>query len=376
MSPRTPRLRIIQVNSLFSGGGADNRTLQLAVGLCGLSDKVTLAIPHGSRWEALARRSGGVRVETFTPRSLLKLAVIRTLIRVIRKDRIQILHAHQGRDYWPAIAAARFAGCGTRVVVTRHLMSRPRGLSRMMLLRMSDVVAVSQAVEGVLERELRGPREYLHQIYCGIDVTAFLPGRPPAARTLRQQQGWRTDDVVFGVVGAFNLPRGKGQLEFLEAAARLKSQSPKARFVIVGSGSMESLLRERIETLGLGGIAVILPFADDVATVMSALDVLVHPALGTEALGVVLLEAMACGKPVIASRLDGIPETLTEGVHGLLVPPADTLALAETMGRVVADAGLRATLGSAGRSHIEANFSRHILATKTHELYANILQRR
>lgn len=369
-------IRILQLNSIFNGGGTDNQTLELAAGLRDLGDAVTLAVAESSRWEPRARQLAGLHVETFARKSPLKFAMIQTLVRIIRERRIQILHAHQGRDYWPAIIAARLAACGTRVVVTRHLMTRPRRFSRALLLRLSDVVAVSRAVEAVLQRELRGPRERLHQIYGGVDLAVFRPGRTPASQMLRQQQGWRDENLVFGVVGAFSLPRGKGQIEFLEAAARLKLEFPLVRFAIIGNGSMESLLRERIVALGLGEIAVILPFTDDIATIMNALDVLVHPALGTEALGLVLWEAMACGKPVIASRLDGVPEAFTENEHGLLVPPADALALAEAMRCLAADAGLRTRFGCAGRMHIEANFPRAILAASTHQLYADILQRR
>ena len=130
---------------------------------------VTLAISRGSRWEPLARQLTGVRVETFTPKSPIRFAMVRTLIRLIRECDAQILHAHQGCDYWPAITASRLANCGTRVVVTRHLMTRPRNVSRALLLRLSDVIAVSGAVEEVLQRELRGPPERLHRIYGGID---------------------------------------------------------------------------------------------------------------------------------------------------------------------------------------------------------------
>jgi glycosyltransferase involved in cell wall biosynthesis len=369
-------LRILQLNTVFNGGGTDNQTLVLAAGLREHGDDVTLAIAAGSRWEPLARRLAGVRVESLPRKSALKLSRILRLARLLRTHRIQIIHAHQGRDYWPAILAARLAGCGTRAVISRHLMTRPRRLSARLLLRAGDVIAVSRAVAGVLQRELCGPREHLHQIYGGIDLAAFQPGRTSAAQRLRQQQGWADSDVVFGVVGAFNLPRGKGQLEFLEAAAPLTAAFPHARFAIVGDGSMSPALRDRIATGGLARAATILPFTDDIATVMNALDVLVHPALGTEALGLVLWEAMACGKPVIASRLDGIPEAFTENEHGLLVPPADVPALAAAMRHLAGDAELRTRFGAAGRQHVEARFSSATLAASIHQLYADILQRR
>src|SRR2546427_10375832 len=175
-------LRVLLVNSLFSGGGTDNQTLELSAGLRESGNDVTLAVPQGSRWEPLARQLPGARVESFAPKSPLKLAMILALIRLIRQRRVQILHAHQGRDYWPAITAARLANRGTRVIVTRHLMTRPRVVSRALLLRMSDVIAVSRAVEEVLQRELRGPPERLHRIYGGIDLKAFGAERTSTGR--------------------------------------------------------------------------------------------------------------------------------------------------------------------------------------------------
>ncbi len=347
-------LRVLQVNGLFTGGGIDNQTIDLCAGLSELGDDVTLAIPAGSALEPRASHLGA-QIETFPAKSWLKLAMIRRLARLIRSRRAQIVHVHQGRDYWPGILAARLAGRGTRVVVTRHLMTRPRLVSRWLLLSMSDVIAVSGAALAVLQRELRGPAARLHQIYGGIDVNAFQPARGPASENFRAQLGWEPDAVAFGVVGAYGLPRGKGQLEFLEAATRLRLGFPQARFAIIGQGSMESLLRERIAALDLRDVARMIPFTQEMPAVMNALDVLVHPAVGTEALGLVLWEAMACGKPVIASRLDGISEAFVEGEHGLLVPP-----------------GVRLRLGAAGRERVCQHFSRARLAREVRELYCRL----
>lgn len=367
-------LRILQVNSLFNGGGADNQTLELAAGLANLGDEVTLSVPAGSRWEPLTRQLP-LRSETFPARSPLKRTMIQTWVRLLRERRIQIIHAHQGRDYWPAILAARLAGVGTRVLVTRHLMTRPRTLSRWLLLFLADVIAVSQAVERVLQRELCGPKNRVHQIYGGIDTARFQTERTAATEQFRERHGWPPAAVVFGVVGAFNLPGGKGQLEFLEAAAQLKQDSTDARFAIIGAGDMEEQLRACIAARGLSAVATMVPFTDDVPSIMNALDVLVHPALGTEALGLVLWEAMASGKPVIASRLDGIPEAFREGEHGLLAPPRNVPALAEAMRSLLRDADLRRRFGRAGCEYVRQNFSRAAQAKRVHDLYLRLLAR-
>lgn len=368
----TAPLRVLQVNSLFNGGGTDNQTLELTAGLRDLGVDVALAIAAGSRWEPQARALD-VPVETFSPRSPLKAMMMRRLVALIRERDFDLLHAHQGRDYWPCVLAARLALRGTRVVVTRHLMTRPRAVSRALLLHCADVIAVSRAVEAVLQRELRGPRARLHLIYGGVDAVKFQPERTPAAWKFRQRQGWSDDAVVFGVVGAYDLPGGKGQWQFLEAAAQLRSEFSRARFAIIGNGSMGPLLREQIAGHSLGAVATIVPFTDDIVTAIGALDVLAHPALGTEALGLVLWEAMASGKPVIGSRLHGIPEAFIAGEHGLLVEPADVPTLREAMRRLAADAEWRARCGQAGRTYVERQFTRTHLARNTLALYKRML---
>jgi glycosyltransferase involved in cell wall biosynthesis len=293
---------------------------------------------------------------------------------VLRARRIQIIHAHQGRDYWPAIIAARLVG-GVSVVVTRHLMTRPAGFSRWFLLSQAEVVAVSRAVEAVCRRELWGPARRLHQVYAGINMARFQPERTPAAWQFRERQGWPIEAVVFGVVGVYHLPRGKGQVEFLEAAAQVRKEAPASRFLIVGSGTMEAVLRATIARLGLGAVTTLLPFNTEIPLVMSAMDVLVHPAVGTEAFPLVILEALASGRPVIASRLNGIPETFVEGEHGLLTPPGDVPALAGAMRTLFGHPELRTRFGTAGSKHVRAAFSRPILAEGVRRIYLGLVPR-
>lgn len=364
-------LRILQVNSLFTGGGVDNQTLNLSVGLQELGQDVTLAVPAGSRYEPAAR-AAGLRVETFPARSFLKNALLRRCIQLIRRQRIQILHVHQGRDYWPAIIAARLAGVGTHVVVTRHLMTAPRKMSRHFLLRFATVIAVSRAVENVLRAHLCGPAGGIHQVYCGVDFARFFTARTPAVWQFRERMGWPADAVVCAVIGTFHPPLGKGQREFLEAAARLKDEFPRARFALIGHGSMEALLRERIAALGLGAVAALHPFQEEMPLCMNAIDVLAHPTCKGEAFGLVTVEALAAGRAVVASRKDGLAECFTDGEHGLFVPPGDITALTAALRTFLSDAGLRQRLGAAGSAHVRARFSREELARRTRELYLRL----
>jgi glycosyltransferase involved in cell wall biosynthesis len=217
--------------------------------------------------------------------------------------------------------------------------------SRRFLLGQCDaIIAASHFVakvlcEGVYEPDspeperrarppLRGDHSKIHVIHGGIDTDRF---RPMEASALRAEWGLAPEHFAFAVVGGYQLPRGKGQPEFLQAAARVHQQAPRARFLIVGRGNMEDSLRADIKRLGLSGKAWLTPYCTDMPAAMNAIDCLVHPAVGTEAFGLVLVEAFSCGAPVIASALDGVPEAFAIGNCGRLVPPDNPEALAEAM---------------------------------------------
>ena len=365
-------LRIVQANSLFNGGGVDTQTLELSRGLQEQGCQVTLVVGAGNRWETRARQLP-IDVQTFPTRSPLRWKAVAALRQAVSRNDADILHVHQGCDYWPAIVAARLAGRGTRVFITRHLMTRPRGFSRRFLLKGARVIAVSLAVERVLRAELQGNPSRILQVYCGIDVERFAGGRSAEADALRQALGWGPDTVVFGVVGMYPLPRGKGQLEFLSAAAQLRTSHPQARFVLIGQGDMRPLLEQKIASERLRDIVRLEPFTDDIRPWMKALDVLVHPAVGTDAFPLVVLEGMASGHPVVASRMDGIPEEFTDGQEGYLVTPGDVGELVVAMGRLASDPELRSSLGTRGRMHVATHFTRNQLATTTLRQYTAAL---
>jgi glycosyltransferase involved in cell wall biosynthesis len=136
---------------------------------------------------------------------------------------------------------------------------------------------------------------------------------------------------AFAVAGSYDLPRGKGQREFLQVAARVHAEIPNARFLIIGRGNLADILRADIQQLGLGDKARLTPYCNDMPQAMNAIDCLVHSQVGTEAFGLVLLEAFACGQPVIASALDGIPEAFAVAGFGQLIQPESVPQLAAAM---------------------------------------------
>ena len=335
--------RVLHLNSMLRGGGTDDQCVKLAHGLCRLGHKVWVAGPDGREFAQVVRELS-VPFHSTPPEGPLKLRFILSAARLIRREGIQIVHGHHGRDLWPTILAARLSGKHPVIVLTRHLAKSPSSwFSRWFLLGQCDaVIAVSHFVakvlrEGVYEPDspeperrsrppIAGDHSKIHVIHGGIDTNRF---RPLDAAAHRQEWGLTPEHFVFAVVGGYDLPRGKGQREFLRAAARIHAQAANARFLIVGRGNMDTILRADIERLGLAGKAWLTQYCRDMPAAMNAIDCLVHPQVGTEAFPGVVLEAFACGKPVIASALDGVPEGFAVGGCGRLVPPEDIKALAE-----------------------------------------------
>ena len=366
----TRPLRIVQLNTLFKGGGVDNQSLELAAGLKELGHQVWLAISPDRQLEPQARQLG---LNIFHVPLAKKLPLLRAIIRLLRKENIDVIHAHHGRDYWYAIVAAKLSGRGTRVYITRHLATAPSAFSRTFMLSLADgLIVVSKHVEEILCAAMKGCPKKIRLIYGGIDTAAFASPPSGAVENFRAGQGWTPENIVCGVVGTFSFPRGKGQLEFLDAAQQLTKEFPQARFVIVGTGSMIKMLPEKIREMKLEHVVKMVPFSYDMPVVMNSLDILAHPALGTEALGLVLLEALAAGKPVIASRLGGIPEAFVENEHGLLIKSGDVPDLTRALRTLLADKSLREKMGAAGRRHVLAKFSRQNYAKNTETLYKNL----
>jgi glycosyltransferase involved in cell wall biosynthesis len=342
----TKSFSVLHLNSMLKGGGTDDRSVRIAHALSKLGHKVWLAGPAGREFSEIAQDLG-LSFHAL-PVGPLKLPLILNTARFIRAQEIQIIHARHGRDYWPAILAAKLSGIRPKIVLSRHLAKSPGSwVSRRFLLGQCDaLVAVSHFVAKVLregdsdpesdnpERHHRAPmlgdHSKIRVVYGGFDMERF---KPMDATAQRQAWGLREDDYAFGVVGGYALPRGKGQPEFLRAAAIIRGRVPEARFLIIGRGNMKEMLEKEIEEAGLHGVARLTPYCSDMAAGMNALDCLVLPQVGTEAIPGVVCEAHACGKPVIASDLDGIPEAFSVAGYGELVKRGSIPALAETMAK-------------------------------------------
>lgn len=379
-------LRIIHLNSLLTGGGTDDQCVKLAYGLQQLGQDIRIAGPDGREFSKVIHALNVPLCDTGNTKSKLKF-ILRGA-KYIREFKPHIVHGHHGRDIWPTIFAVRLSGVRPKLVLTRHMAKSPSSFpSRRYILAQCDaLIVVSKFVEKILtqgmddpnspEQErwhrppIRGDYKKIHVIYPGVDTTRFFPA--PSAET-RKQLGLQPGDFAFAVTGGFDLPRGKGQREFLRAAASIHKTIPNARFLIIGRGNMEPILKSDIDRLGLQGKAWLPGQMSNMPQVMNAIDCLVHPQIGTEALGLVVCEAHACGKPVIASDLDGIPEAFAAGNLGQLVPPENIDKLADAMAAQTKTPLSNDADKQAMHSRVAAQFSLRRAAEQTLALYRQLV---
>ncbi|MBM3695454.1 MAG: glycosyltransferase [Actinobacteria bacterium] len=257
------------------------------------------------------------------------------------------------------IPAARRLGLPT--VATLHTLDAPPPRSRLALhfrlmawslRRARRVVAVSEATRRHYLEQARLRPERVATIYNGIDPTTFRSS-PEDRGAARHEFGLGPDAPVLITVAVLREP--KGLQHMLAALPRVAAAFPAVRYLVVGDGPHRAALEAATRNLSLEDRVVFAGARHDVPRLLAAADVFVLPSL-TEALPTVLAEAMAAGLPIVATTVGGIPEMVRHGDAALLVPPADDVALADAVCRLLANPRQAAAMGRSGRRLVAARF--------------------
>jgi len=344
----------VKVVHLVIGGevaGGQMVALRLARAARERGDEVSFVAPERGPFTELAEREG-FRTEILTLRRSYQLGAAWRLARLLRRRRADVLHTH---TLAAANVLSRLAGAVARVPVVSHLHieNHFRPATRRLLAGLDNatarlaarLVAVSEDTRRAYERQ-GYPRGRIEVVYNG---------------------GFRRNDPArIGEIG--RLCDVKGQRELLQAVARL----PEARLVLAGrdleqGGAYQDALEHESERLGIRE-RVEFGFHEDVPALLESLDVVALPSW-TEGLPVVLLEAMAHARPVVATPVGGTPELVVDGETGLLVPPRDPEALAAALRRLLEDPDLARRLGEAGRARVAERFTAAAQTRRILELY-------
>jgi len=310
---------------------------------------------------------------------LSDLQVFLRLRRVIREGDIDLIHAHASKPGFLARLAA--AGTSLPTLYSPHCFAFHSGASPFaasvyaLLERWaaryltSRILTVADA-EYDLARAFRvGEPGQFVTVHSGIDTRPY--DDPFNPQETRQSLGVPETALLVGVVGRLN--RQKNPLGFVESVKRVHQQMPDVHFVWVGDGPLMASVWERARALGVEAVLHLPGQRRDIPAVLRSLDVFALPSLW-EAFPITVLEAMAAARPVVASRVTGVPEAVLDGQTGLLVEPGDAKAFAEAMLILLRKEAMRADLGAAGRQRIEAHFRRDQMLSRLTAVYATALQ--
>jgi glycosyltransferase involved in cell wall biosynthesis len=359
--------RIVHVDTARGWRGGQNQVLLTAQGMAARGEDVAIACRAGAELESRAR-AAGIAVRPVPFRGDLWPPAVAALAAVLKAERPEVLQLHDPHAVSAGLLASRLAGrslAATRLVATRRVDFPLKGaLSRAKYRACDLVIAVSEAIRKVL-LGARLPEERLRIVYEGVGDRAPEAG----GRTALAELGVPEAAPVVGNVAA--LAGHKDHKTLLEAAALVVRTRPDVRFVVAGTGNKKAdLLRQR-QQLGLEAHVIFAGFRDDLDRLVPAFDVFCLSS-HLEGLGTSLLDAMAFGRPIVATAAGGIPEAVADGVTGRLVPVGDASALATALLETISDPARRREMGDAGRRLFLERFTDARMVENTLRVYAEL----
>lgn len=368
-------MKILHVITTIAKGGAESHLFELAKGQRARGHEVAVAYLRKAPYWQPALEALGISVHPLARRFYGDLRPLLRLKAVIRERRPDVVHAHMP----PAelYAAAALLGDATPLITSKHNVARfypgpfPAAVGRFVGRRSAAFIAISAAVAGYLTGpDLGVPAERVRTIPYGIDLQPYDAVDPARVQALRDSWGVGADTLVIGT--AARLVPQKALHILLGAFAQFRAAgTPAARLVIVGAGPLEGELRAQAEALGLHDV-VWAGFQTDIPAVMAAFDVFALTS-AFEGFGLVLLEAMAAGRPVAASAISAIPEVVADGETGVLVPPGDVAGFAAAFA-TLADPVRRERFGAAGRARARERFTLEVMVDRTLAVYQAALR--
>ncbi len=344
---------------------------------------------HGFEWSVILFNEGRLADELRKlPLSLTvipeghhsPIAIAYRLARMFCQFRPDIVHTHKYKDSILGSIVARCVGV-PHVVRVVHGMPEPfRGMKNVKMAgytiadrfvtgRLIDkVVAVSADIEKALIRTYGSKRVVC--IHNGVDLEAV----DVTMQKLEMRREWQIDEkaILIGTVG--RLVPVKGHAVLLEALRILRESNHNVTLCIVGDGPLRGQLEAEARRPGLGKSVIFCGHQVRSYDFIHMMDIFVLPSLH-EGIPMVLLEAFALKRPVIASRVGGIPEVVSHGHSGMLVRPSNAAELASAIRNLIEDPAKAAAYGAAGRSQVECEFSARIMANRTVEMYRSLYGR-
>lgn len=370
------KLNVMQLTDVTGRGGAEKALADIALHLDPERFNVSVcATREAGNYQPLLDEAG---IRTFIQgrKSRWDLGQWLKLIRLLKRERIDILHTH----LFGSNTLGRLLGkaAGVPVIISHDhwstISAREARVDRL-LHTLSDRILVPSEASRTLVSQVEGiANSRIDVLYNGVDTAKFAPATPEEQASVRREFGIADDAFVIGMLGRLSPEKGGVDL-LLKAVYRLAQSQPNVRLLIVGDGPLRPELEALDATLntqyGLPGAQTLVTFAgtrQDTPRLLGAMNLFVLPSLN-EALPIVALEAMSVGLPVLATRVGGVPEIIEDGANGLLVQPGDEPLLFAVLTQMVNDLHLRSRLARAGQERVRKDFTIESMARRVEAIY-------
>lgn len=371
-------IKVLHIAESAGWAGGEVYLLTVAKAVDGQRFDLAFVLPErGPLMERLRARGAQVHLIPLAKR-LFNASAFLALVRLFRQEQPAIVQSHGARSNVYTKLAGRLAG--VRVIVsTVHnslfdfdvspLRKRLYVLAERLTSPLADrIVAVSSAIATDLVHRYGIRTDRIVTIQNGIDANAFSPKRAPSA--VLKELGLNGDSRLIGL--AARMTPQKGHHDLLRALRLLLPQFPHLRCLLIGDGPLRRSLEREAVALDVSSRCVFTGVRYDVADLLNVVDVAVLPSC-SEGLPFALLEAMALGKPIVATQVGGNPEVVENGRTGLLVPPRDPKVLAEAIAFLLDRPAAAAEMGERGRVRVRERFACDRMIRSLENVYAELL---
>lgn len=301
------------------------------------------------------------------------------LYSIFKKMRIDILHINNGG--YPGAESCRMAVFAAKLaripikIMTFHNIAMDfnriflveKLIDRLLYAYTDVIITSSQASMLSLEKKRGWDLKKVKNIYNCIDILSPIYQTNTESDKKRNELGLAPGIHVVGMAGYFQLR--KGHLYFLKAINRIKKDIPKVKYIIIGEGPEEKLIKDLAVQLNVYSDIIFLGWRKEFLELLSTFDILVMPSIDYESVPYVILDAMALGKPVIATSVGGLPEAVIDGITGKIVPPQNDDALANAIVILLKDPEKRKEMGIAGRTRIRQFFAINKMLGEIQSIY-------
>jgi L-malate glycosyltransferase len=362
-------------------GGGERTFLQLIEGLPKEKFRINVATSRHGIFSTILS-DAGIAANHFDLSKRVDFKNIRELRRLIKVNEIDILHSQGGRADFYARMSGRPLRPEIKIVSTiatpveRYDVNPLRKAIYCFFDRLSErfvdrFLVVSEALRKTIIDGHKITPDKVIRVYNGIELNEYYPNNSDqSSRQIRNEYGIGATDVAIGAIG--RLVWQKGFEYLIKSLPEIAKTHPAIKVIFVGDGPFRGSLENLCCQLGVEDKTIFTGYRSDIKEFLSAIDIKVIPSLA-EGFPMVTLEAMAMEKPIVATRIDGITEQITDGVEGILIPPRDPDALAAAINRIIEDKNLAHSLGSAARRRVEREFTVEKMIDETENVYRSLL---